>query len=356
LDELAADEEEEDLEYEGAEPIQEKSRRQAALDIDKLNLVNLNEPQLQIILAWFEDNELYPDRSYHDQVREIATGLRSLEPIPSFSHIGQIFGRKKGTIQKHLTGEGWTGNAMGRPTMLSDEHTEAIRTFIIDRFDAKNPASYDDIAQFLVLEFELYPPLKVIRYHVAQIPDVKMITGEPMEDNRVEADPTVIENYYKFLEAHLKDFPAALVLNLDERGHDDWVDAHSQKVAVPISFTEKTIPVPVSRKTKRTTLLGAIVADGSYLKPLVILQRSTCEMELYQIGYTPRNAMLRHQENGFIDTPLFNEWTDEVLFPYIMRTRAELGYQGPALVILDGCTSHGSDDFLDKCSELGVIF
>jgi hypothetical protein len=43
------------------------------------------------------------------------------------------------------------------------------------------------------------------------------------------------------------------------------------------------------------------------------------------------------------------------LFPYIVKTRRDLNYEGLAILLLDGCTSHGSDWFLDACEDLGMI-
>jgi hypothetical protein len=114
------------------------------------------------------------------------------------------------------------------------------------------------------------------------------------------------------------------------------------------------VEVAVSRQTKRATLLGAITLGGSYLKPLVILPRETCEAELFQIGYK-RRAIFAHQECGFVTRDLFNVWAEQVLFPYIIQTREELQYDGPGVLLLDGCSCHDSDYFLDSCLEIGLI-
>jgi hypothetical protein len=60
------------------------------------------------------------------------------------------------------------------------------------------------------------------------------------------------------------------------------------------------------------------------------------------------------QECGFITRGLFDWWADEVLFSDIRMTREMLQYDDPALVILDGCSCHGSESFDQACMELGV--
>jgi hypothetical protein len=63
------------------------------------------------------------------------------------------------------------------------------------------------------------------------------------------------------------DLPAALLITPGETGHPDWVDAHRELVMVPIDFPDETIRIHIDRLAKRSTLLGAIAADGTSLKP-----------------------------------------------------------------------------------------
>jgi hypothetical protein len=196
--------------------------------------------------------------------------------------------------------------------------------------------------------------IDTIRHLVHKLHEFKIIDGIPMEAARVFADPNPIDLYYEHLESILIDFPAALVINLDETGHQDWTDANTEKVIVPLSYKSNKFTLPIDRQAKRATLLAAITAAGDALKPLIIVPRHTCEQELYEIGFTPQSVLYAEQENGFITAELFNYWAEEVLFPYIERTRKELEYTGDAIVILDGCTAHTNDLFQDNASYNGV--
>lgn len=51
----------------------------------------------------------------------------------------------------------------------------------------------------------------------------------------------------------------------------------------------------------------------------------------------------------------FAYWADTILFPTIIKKRKETGYQGEAILLLDGCTAHSSDYFLDECTYYNVI-
>jgi hypothetical protein len=115
-----------------------------------------------------------------------------------------------------------------------------------------------------------------------------------MERERVDADPEEIEHFYEQLELVSEDLPAGLLINLDETGHQEWVDAHRELVMVPVEYSEKTILIPVDRSEKRSTLLGAIAVDGTCLKSMVVVPRITIETELYEHGEAPDKAIYVH--------------------------------------------------------------
>jgi hypothetical protein len=182
-----------------------------------------------------------------------------------------------------------------------------------------------------------------LRHYIHRLPEFKVIDGVPFEADRLESDPEAIDDYFNSLQHILIDFPAAMVVNLDETGHCEWVDSRIEKVIVPVEFPDGRIPVPVNRHSTRSTLLGAITADGGRLKPLVIISRETVETERYENGLTPDRVMYAKQENAFITQELFAEWVAQVLFPYFATTRASLNYDGHGLVIFDGCSAHSGD-------------
>jgi hypothetical protein len=92
------------------------------------------------------------------------------------------------------------------------------------------------------------------------------------------------------------------------------------KVMVPITACDD-VYFPVDRVSQQNFLLVAILADGTFLKPLMILPRKTIETELYEQGIAVNVCMLVHQTNGFIATELFQDWCSEVLLPEILKRR-----------------------------------
>jgi hypothetical protein len=62
------------------------------------------------------------------------------------------------------------------------------------------------------------------RHIMARLLGFKIGTGIPPEEDWVQSDFQDIDAYFERLESILVDFPADMVLNLDETGHFDWVE------------------------------------------------------------------------------------------------------------------------------------
>jgi hypothetical protein len=176
-----------------------------------------------------------------------------------------------------------------------------------------------------------------------------------MEKQRVECDVAEIHSYFAVLSENVNDVPAPFVFNLDESGFQDWVDRRERSVIVPSTYRDDTIGMPVDRAVKRTSLLLCIAADGTWLKPLLILQRKTIEKELIEEGINEQSARFVYQENGFITAPLFTSWCEHVLFPELRSRRERYRYGGRAVLLMDGLTCHGSDDVEDMCLDNGCF-
>ena len=163
-----------------------------------------------------------------------------------------------------------------------------------------------------------------------------------------------IQNYYFELSAWIEDIPGAFIYNVDETGCCEWVDATEVKVIVPKSYFEERINIPVDRNSKRATLIGCIVGDGTNMKPMIILPRKTIENDIFLAGYNENNVLFAHQKNGFMTTTLFEYWAENVFFEEIESKRTIYDYQGPALLILDGFKCHHSEKFILECNDRNI--
>jgi hypothetical protein len=155
-----------------------------------------------------------------------------------------------------------------------------------------------------------------------------MIIGVPWEKERLACHPDEIRAYFELLDHNVTGIPAAFSFNLDESGFQDWADRRERMVIVPATVHDDRVGIPADRSTKRSSLLLCIVADGTSLKPMLILPRKTIERELLEQGINEGISMLVYQEHGFITGDLFKKWCVEVLLPEIQQRRERCGYWG----------------------------
>jgi hypothetical protein len=100
----AAENMDDDPDDEYSEPaVRPLSRRRIVLFWDQLNLEGLDDAQLAIVDRWFVTDAV-PEEShtYHQQVLDLASEIRSLPHPMAFEAIGHIFHVSCGTIYKHL--------------------------------------------------------------------------------------------------------------------------------------------------------------------------------------------------------------------------------------------------------------
>jgi hypothetical protein len=141
---------------------------------------------------------------------------------------------------------------------------------------------------------------------------------------------------------------------MDEMGHCDWADRQDKVVWVSSYYQKKTVPLPVSRTGKRITLVASIALDGSICKPLFIIPRKTVDDDLHFMGLTSEKIAVVHQQKGFMVTAIFEQWFCDIFLQELMKRRAIYEYNGPAFLIIDGCTSHDSDLVYDLCLDHNI--
>lgn len=113
----------------------------------------------------------------------------------------------------------------------------------------------------------------------------------------------------------------------------------SEKVVVHIDVEETSTTIGVDRASRRATLVGCFCADGSSLKPFLIITLKTIERTLREKGYGPKVVEIVYQCNGFITGPIFDYWAQKIFFPDVLSKRYEYRYEGPVLLMFDGCTA-----------------
>jgi hypothetical protein len=69
------------------------------------------------------------------------------------------------------------------------------------------------------------------------------------------------------------------------------------------------------------TLVASAAADGSYLKPFVIIPRKTVDTDCPFTGLTKEKLLVESQPKGFITTEIFEAWFGETLLPEFRARR-----------------------------------
>jgi hypothetical protein len=179
-----------------------------------------------------------------------------------------------------------------------------------------------------------------------------------MEDNRLQVTNKQILEYFVALYSIVNGIPAHFVMNMDEMGHqpdaDADADAKDTTCLVPSTHPEATVNYPVSRVGKRITLLACIFADGSFIRPTLVIPRKTFGDELLLHGYTPEKVEIYSQGKGYVDQDIFEDWTKDTLVLELQRRRAAMSYPRPAILILDNCSAHKWLGFEKLCQDNNI--
>ena len=329
---------------------------------DTLTLPDANELLRAFFVQCTERREFQSAQSEREQVHYCARWRESAPIRVSLQNLADFFQVSKSTIQYHISRpfdlfDGCDAGTPGRPSLFTPEQMQELLNYIEERFNCRMPVSYEDIREFSEERWGIIPHSGTLRSIIGSWEAVKLVDGVPMEDSRLYASCEEIERYFDDLEEVITtgDIPAAFIVNVDESGFDQFVDARQSRRIVPARYDLNSVPVGVSRTEKRATLIAAICGDGAALKPLVVVHRETVETELLLRGYTSDKVILKRSDTGFVNTGLFIEWAQRSLFPAMRQRRAEMDYDGPILLIMDGFSCHQSDRFLELCEPENIV-
>lgn len=314
----------------------------------------------QVILR--EHNaEIFNDEiTYQDQIKHVL--LLIYDPArgsgSGCQNIAKIFGITRGAMQTHITRLliETKNKAIGRPSILTDEQLVLITEYVGKKTHSAKSPDLPTLQNWIYKHFNVDISKKALSQTIKRVPTMKTCIGIPMEHVRAEVPLEIIIDYYDKLEKYLEalNVPPAFMFNVDESGFQEFVDAIKTRVVVPIEYTAEQVAVSINRNSKRASMIGCIAADGTALKPMIVTPRKRIAVNLKHHGYTGDVCSIVHQETGFVNAAVFDYWATTILFPEITRRREMYNYQGEALLMLDGCTSHFSDFFLDECTYFNV--
>lgn len=280
-------------------------------------------------------------------------------PPVSYRTIGDVLGLAPGTVAKNYAKFKVKGSEIGRagrpPILLIDEYEEVIRK-ILRCHEERCPMTVFQVCEMIRERWgkEMIPDTF---YKIAKKdPRIRSCTAIAMENVRLAVSQEDIDNHFEYLRDTIDHVPAHFVFNMDEMGHQPWADALAITCFVPAEYPDQTVHYPVSRQGKRVTLIACIAADGSVLRPAVIIPRKTYDDHLQQYGLTEEKLDVYHQQKGYIDRDIFETWFRDTFAAEIVSRRKKYNYQGPAYLIMDNCSAHVHGELFENlCQELCII-
>lgn len=236
----------------------------------------------------------------------------------------------------------------GRPFSLSKDQVQKLSEWMQSQ---KEPPHIKQVKTFIANEVGEDLDNKTYKNALNKA-GLKTESAEGIDADRYYCNPRSIDEYYSSLESYFLTYniPSPFVYNVDEEGHDEFVDTKkTELVVVPQSNTQK-LRFPVKRKDDHTTFVACICADGSYMKPLMVVKRKTIEARILRTSLWDK-VKIEHEETGYINSKIFDAWLEKVFIPEVNRRRLFYNYFGPAVLILDGCPSHYTNRLYDLCNK-----
>lgn len=279
-------------------------------------------------------------------------------PAVPLSMIGRLFNVSKATIRsqyKTYIAQAGKRPVNGRPPILTPEEQEDLVGSILDAYAGNRPWTMRDIVAHITERYAKTLDQNTIRHLLNRDMRVRPCRGVPIEDKRLQVTAADIRSYFDELTEAIESVPAHFIYNMDEMGHQEWADRQEQVCYVPVSHEDSQVYFPVPRTGKRITLVACIAADGSYLKPLIVIPRKTYDADLGLTGLTDEKVTVYSQAKGYTDRPIFHAWLTEIFLPEVARRRDALGYGGQAVLILDNCTAHTGPEIAEACASQGII-
>ena len=189
----------------------------------------------------------------------------------------------------------------------------------------------------------------VYRY-MNRFPDrnMKLRRQNIVDSKRIsEENVALLRHWYSLLAKRLEGVPPRLIYNFDETGFQ-LGQGRSQRVFSSRSSKSQTIAC--EDHGERVTVAECIAADGWKIEPLIIF-RGRHQMESWYDISVPPTWMTSVAERGYIVDELALCWIKE----FDAETRYRVGRDEKRVLILDGCGSHLTFEFLSFAEKKNII-
>ena len=317
--------------------------------LDDLDIEWLPQATQKVVEKIFNSVDFISAETEREQVKCLYEQSRNRDSPLGIRQVASIFNLPKTTIERHLN-QPIEDRVSGRPKLLSEQEHNELKLFIQDGIKKYEARTIPIIREFIYNNFQKDLSCEKIRHYIYNSSDFKIVKGSPLETARALVETSLIDDYFKDLkEVFACKIPSSFVFNIDEMGYSEYYDSRKKKCVVPNNYIGNSIQFAVNRNTSHSTLLGGITAAGDVLRPLIIGERETIEMELLNLGYTPKKLMLAKTKSGYINQETFQQWIKNYFFSDVKEMRNKENYSETAILILDNLNCHVSDNFRELC-------
>ena len=334
------------------------TRISEAIPSDLLRPDLLAEPKRQV--AEHIIRHFFPGlTTVREQVNMLIVQSREMRTALTYADIGTVIGccgQRVGAIHAQYAKWGNEAGMSGRPTLLTEQQISEMTQFVIDRYNNRSPVTVIELVKHISDCHAISLSAESVRHIVARIPSLKTCIGQSMEEERINCPSDAIDQWFDDITAALGHHtPACFVCNVDEVGYGGTEPDPPVVCIVPAHHPGMYVPVANTIRAKHATMIAAITADGGAVKPLIVVQRETLDVEFREAGYTSDKLLLSKSDTGYITSSIFQEWVEKCYLPDLWQKRLSYGYWGPAILGLDGCSCHASQLVIQILGRANVI-
>lgn len=252
----------------------------------------------------------------------------------------------------------------GRKALLSDEQIANVQSWIRQMCIAKAYPSIRDVKHQLTLELErsnpdACPTSSWYHYQLKRVLSgaFKIKTARPLEEERYEVNKDDIATYFRLLnDPRIRQSNPELFFNVDESGFGASKSGRLRacKVVVPAEMRET--PTTMDRaESHYVTCIACANLAGRALMPGFITKRQFDHPDAEQCSFYG-SVKRYYSPKAFVTKQIFGQYFRDVILREILRYReCHPGEEQRAVVIMDGCTAHVSDELKALCAENNVF-
>lgn len=185
--------------------------------------------------------------------------------------------------------------------------------------------------------------------------DIQKVKANCVDDLRANISIEKVEQYFTDIDEVIKDPPKPyLLINLDEMGFGKRPEKGKRKTVyistkcdVQAFWRERTDPYHIS-------LVAAVTAACNSLTPLCLTTRKRTDPDFDDTFFYAWGDLCTTPK-GYMTTFSMIFWIRNILKPYVEFFRKAADENLKCVLIIDGCTSHFTDEVIDAFDEIGNI-